>query len=285
MKKILVVGSINVDLTTVTKTIPKKGETVIGESFAILPGGKGANQAVAASRLGANVSFYGNIGNDDFGNYLLNNFKKNNIDTKFIKKVDLNTGVANIIVHEGDNQIIVNRGANEAFRSSDFDKSILDNFDIISLQNEIDVNFTHFIIEEAFKKNKIIVFNPAPYNNDLSIELIDKATYIILNEIEANMMLGKDFKTKLKDYANKVIITLGGDGVIYFNGSEYVQVVSNNVPVIDTTGAGDTFCGAFISALSEGYSINSSITKANTAASYSIQKLGAQSAMPWKGEI
>lgn len=283
--KILVIGSINVDLTTITKVLPNQGETVIGESFHILPGGKGANQAVAAARLGADVSFYGKVGDDHFAEYSLLNFKQCGIDTALIEKVDESTGVANIIVYENDNRITINQGANAKFSIDAFDTNILDAFDIVLLQYEIDIDFTHFIIQEAHKRNKIVVLNPAPYNEKFSLEILEQVDYLIANQIEAESMFNQDYQKSIKKYPKKVIVTLGKDGVIYYDGKEMIQIIAEKVPVVDTTGAGDTFCGAFVSALASDMTLHQAVMKAVVAGTYSVQKLGAQSAMPWKGEI
>lgn len=283
--KILVIGSINVDLTTVTNVMPKQGETVIGQNFQVLPGGKGANQAVAAARLGADVSFYGKVGDDQFAEYSLFNFKQCGIDTTNIEKVDAPTGIANIIVYENDNRIIINQGANAMFSIEDFDVDILDGFDIVLMQYEIDIDFTHYIIEQAHKKGKVVVLNPAPYNDKFNLELIDKIDYLIANQIEAESMFKKDYQKLLKTYPNKVLVTLGKDGVIYYDGKEMTQVIAEKVPVVDTTGAGDTFCGAFVASLASGMTLHQAVMKAVVAGTYSVQKLGAQSAMPWKGDI
>lgn len=284
MGKTVVVGSINVDLVFTSEIRPKAGETVMGSTFSTIPGGKGANQAVAASKLGAKSYMVGCIGNDQNGEFSINNLNLMNVDTSCIKKTDnAPTGVANIVVAEHDNSIIVIAGANYEITKDDIDswKDVILSADIVLLQLEIPLDVVEYTAELCRKNNVRVLLNPAPAV-ELPETLIDNVTYITPNEHELNIILGKqnNVDETIKMYPNKIIVTMGSKGVKYFDGCEMKIVSSYNVDVVDTTGAGDTFCGGLAAALVRGDSLEEAIKFANKAAAISITKLGAQSGMP-----
>jgi ribokinase len=284
MGKTVVVGSINVDLVFTSEIRPKAGETVIGSTFSTIPGGKGANQAVAASKLGASSCMVGCIGNDQNGEFSINNLNLMNVDTSCIKKTDnAPTGVANIVVAEHDNSIIVIAGANYEITKEDIDKckDVILSADIVLLQLEIPLDVVEYTADMCRKNNVRVLLNPAPAV-ELPKTLIENATYITPNEHELNIILGKqnNVDETIKMYPNKIIVTMGSRGVKYFDGSEMKIVPSYNVEVVDTTGAGDTFCGGLAAALVRGDNLEDAIKFANKAAAISITKLGAQSGMP-----
>lgn len=284
MGKTVVVGSINVDLVFTSEIRPKAGETVMGSTFSTIPGGKGANQAVAASKLGASSCMVGCIGNDQNGEFSINNLNLMNVDTSCIKKTDnAPTGVANIVVAEHDNSIIVIAGANYEITKEDIDKckDVILSADIVLLQLEIPLDVVEYTADMCRKNNVRVLLNPAPAV-ELPKTLIENATYITPNEHELNIILGKqnNVDETIKMYPNKIIVTMGSRGVKYFDGSEMKIVPSYNVEVVDTTGAGDTFCGGLAAALVRGDSLEDAIKFANKAAAISITKLGAQSGMP-----
>ncbi len=284
MGKTVVVGSINVDLVFTSEIRPKAGETVMGSTFSTIPGGKGANQAVAASKLGASSCMVGCIGNDQNGEFSINNLNLMNVDTSCIKKTDnAPTGVANIVVAENDNSIIVIAGANYEITKEDIDncKDVILSADIVLLQLEIPLDVVEYTANLCRKNNVKVLLNPAPAV-ELPKTLIENATYITPNEHELNIILGKqnNVDETIKMYPNKIIVTMGSKGVKYFDGREMKIVSSYNVEVVDTTGAGDTFCGGLAAALVRGESLEESIKFANKAAAISITKLGAQSGMP-----
>lgn len=289
MGKVVVVGSINVDMVFTSKIRPKAGETVLGDAFYINPGGKGANQAVAAAKLGAESVMVGCIGNDQNGDFAINNFKKQHVNTEFVDVIDgALTGVANIIVAENDNSIIVISGANNEVNELMIDKykDVILSADIVLMQLEIPLKTVEYTLELCKKNNVRVMLNPAPAV-ELSKAMIENATYITPNEHELKIILGKNCNTEeeIKKYPNKLIVTLGSKGVKYFDGKEIRLIPSYKVEVVDTTGAGDTFCGALAAALVEGKKLDKSIEFANKAASYSITKLGAQSGMPTLNQI
>ncbi|MGD9568834.1 MAG: ribokinase [Sedimentibacter sp.] len=289
MGKVVVVGSINVDMVFTSDTRPKAGETVLGNTFSLIPGGKGANQAVAAAKLGAESVMIGCVGLDTNGDFAIANFKRVNVDTGCIDVVpDVPTGVANIIVAENDNSIIVIPGANYKV-----DKYIIDKYkevilsaDMVLLQLEIPLETVEYALELCKKNHVKVMLNPAPAV-ELSDYMIENASYITPNEHELKIILGKDCNAEeaIKKYPNKLIVTLGSKGVKYYDGNEIKMIPSYKAEVVDTTGAGDTFCGALAASLVKGFSLHESIKFANKAAAYAITKLGAQSGMPTLEQI
>lgn len=284
MGKVVVVGSINVDMVFTSEKRPKAGETVLGNSFSLIPGGKGANQAVAAGKLGAESVMIGCVGSDSNGEFSIDNLKSVNVGTDCIDIVNgVPTGVANIIVAENDNSIIVIPGANyEANRDViDKYKEVILSADMVLMQLEIPLETVEYVLELCKKNNVKVLLNPAPAV-ELSQSAIESASYITPNEHELKIILGKncDTEEEMKKYPNKLIVTLGSKGVKYFDGNEMKLIPSNKVEVVDTTGAGDTFCGALAAALVNGSVLEEAIRFANKAAAYAITKLGAQSGMP-----
>jgi ribokinase len=289
MGKVVVVGSINADMVFTSKTRPGAGETVLGETFTIIPGGKGANQAVAASKLGAQSYMIGCVGNDSNGRFSLNNLKDMGVHTSGITSVDdSSTGVANIIVAEGDNSIIVIPGTNYEItvESIKRHKDIILSADIVLLQLEIPLEVVEYTAQFCRDNDIKVLLNPAPAVK-LNKTLIENSTYITPNEHELKIILGKHLDTDdiIKEYPNKMIVTMGSKGVRYHNGTEIISVPSYDVPVVDTTGAGDTFCGAFAASVVKGNRLENSIQFAIKAASLSITKFGAQSGMPTLNEM
>lgn len=281
--KIIVIGSINIDFVIDTIDMPANGETVFAKSYDLLPGGKGANQAVAAARLGGDVSFYGKIGSDRLSDVALLNFKSSGIDTMYLKKVDGNTGCATILLNDNDNRILNVPGVNNTFTKDEINEELISKFDIILVQNEINYDVVEHIIEIGYKLGKIIIYNPAPFIKKINLELLKKITYITPNEIEAELLFGKDYKKLMIDFPEKIIVTLGSEGVQFYKDGKYSQILPSKVDVVDTTGAGDTFNGALATYLSLGNDLPNAIMKAVVAATESVKGFGAQDAMPWKG--
>lgn len=289
MGKVVVVGSINVDMVFTSNVRPKAGETVLGSTFSIIPGGKGANQAVAAGKLQAESCIIGCVGEDSNGEFSVKNLQRMNVDTNCIEIIkDVPTGVANIVVAEHDNSIIVIAGANYEVTRKTIDKfkDVILSADIVLLQLEIPLDTVEYTAELCSKNKVKVLLNPAPAV-ELPSSLINNVSYITPNEHELNIILGKqnDTDETLKKYPNKLIVTMGSKGVKYYDGSDMKIVPSYDVEVVDTTGAGDTFCGSLAAALVRGDSLEESIKFANKAASISITKLGAQSGMPTLEEI
>lgn len=282
---ICIIGSINMDLSISTKEMPMQGETIIGGEFATYPGGKGANQAVAAARLGANVNMIGAVGNDPFGNTLKKHLETEGISLEGIQMIpDVSTGVANIILTENNNRIIVASGANR-FVSKKLVKeyqSLIEQSDLLLLQLEVPIETVLYAIELAHYCDIPVIVNPAPYQ-DLPLELLEKVTYLTPNEIEMESM-------KLQDnfdlsYITKVITTCGDEGVQFYEEGKEKSLFSHSVEVVDTTGAGDTFNGALAVKIGSGAKITEAIKYANAAAALSVTKIGAQGGMPTKKEV
>lgn len=278
--KITVIGSINMDLVTVSGKMPAQGETISGEHFETLPGGKGANQAVAAARLGADVNFIGKVGNDAFGALLLKNFEDQNVSTECILKADVSSGLANIIVSDKDNRIVIIAGANGKVDNKYVDgfQEVIKSSDYVLIQFEIPKPTIEHIIDTCHHLGVPIIINPAPAMQ-LDDKYWDKAAYITPNENEAEKLFAGSENT-LPKFHEKLIITNGSKGASYFKDERMITVPAEKAEVIDTTGAGDTFNGALTVALSTGKEIEEAIAYANKAASLSVQKLGAQSGMP-----
>jgi len=288
MAKVTVIGSSSMDLVVTSSIRPGAGETVLGESFKTVPGGKGANQAVAAARLGADVSMIGCVGEDHYGKAILENFKSNGVSVKNVKPVtDLDSGTAHIILAEGDNSIVVVKGANDYITPDYVEKAKekIKEADIVLIQQEIPEETVEYVAQLCQELKVPLLLNPAPAR-PLKAEVIEQVSYITPNEHEAELLFeGKEKEEVLKQYPNKLFITEGKQGVRYFNGEKEVLVPSYQVETIDTTGAGDTFNAALAVALAEGMGFEKGIQFANRAASLSVTKFGAQGGMPTRKEV
>ncbi|WP_375090794.1 ribokinase [Peribacillus sp. RS7] len=288
MIRITVVGSSSMDLVVTSAKRPIAGETVLGESFITVPGGKGANQAVAAARLGAEVSMVGCVGDDVYGEIILENLKKNHINTEYVEPVTgAASGTAHITLSEGDNSIIVVKGANDFITPEYVQKAkkVIEESDIVMVQQEIPEETVEFLAELCNTLQKKLLLNPAPARK-LSEAVIQQASFLTPNEHEFEILFnGRDRTKVLTEYPNKLFITEGKNGVRYFDGHEEKVVPSFVVEAVDTTGAGDTFNAAFAVAVAEGKSFDECLLFANRAASISVTKLGAQGGMPQRKEV
>ena len=288
--KISVVGSINMDMDIISERIPLKGETIKGTEIKYIPGGKGANQAVAMARLGADVSFYGCLGDDNHGLILLDNFKREGINTDYIKIIEnKSSGLAIITIAENDNTIVVIPGTN-GYVNKDYINEIKDSIlksDLVVLQNEIPEETILYVIDLCYENNVDILLNPAPALK-IDEDRIKKIKYLTPNEHEAKIIFGDDLSTEemVLKYPGKVIITLGSKGVAFAEKDNSVKIIpTRKANVVDTTGAGDTLNGAFAVKVVEGNSVEDSLKFANIAASLSTEKLGAQTGMPTLKEV
>jgi len=288
--KLAVVGSINVDMTVVAERIPKKGETVPGSAISYIPGGKGANQAVAMAKLGAEVEIFGCIGDDSHGQKMLENLNRVGVVTDHIKILkDVPTGIAMITVGDNDNTIVVVPGANGKVDREYVDsiKEVLEMYDMVVLQHEIPLDTVHYLIDFCAEKKIPVVLNPAPAAK-VPMEIIDKVSYLTPNEHEAVLIFGNSLNTEelLRKYPEKLIITQGSRGVsTCLKSGEILTVPARPAKVVDTTGAGDTLNGAFSVQIAAGAKMGAALAYANTAASLSTEKFGAQSGMPTAKEV
>lgn len=282
--KISVVGSINMDMTVTAERIPLKGETLIGQDVHYIPGGKGANQAVAMARLGADVEMFGCVGDDSNGETLIQNLKSQGVKTDNIKVMENTpTGIALITVGDNDNTIVVVAGANGKVDCAYVDSIAeeLKKSDIVVLQHEIPIETVEYIVDFCSKNNIKVVLNPAPAC-PLKQETIDKITYLTPNEHEAVILFGEGSTDEfLKKYPEKLLITQGSRGVsTCLKSGEVLLVPARPAKVVDTTGAGDTLNGAFSVKIAQGADIAEALRFANVAASLSTEKFGAQGGMP-----
>lgn len=283
MSKIMVIGSISTDFVVLTDRRPQVGETVTGNDFQTTFGGKGANQAVAGARLGGDVSMVGTVGTDVFGSQLIQNLADNGIVTDNVERVtEKPSGSAHITIADGDNSIVYIPGANNEMTVARIEqlKETLLTAAIVIVQNELPQAVIDEIITFCFENDIKTIYNPAPARV-VAAEILEKATYFTPNESEFHQLFPDLTITEgLEKYPNQLILTMGSKGVYFNDGEKEVQIPSYKVVPVDTTGAGDTFNGAFAVALSKGMSVQSSIQFGNLAASLSIQKMGAQGGMP-----
>lgn len=282
--KVCVIGSINMDLTVETDKVPAKGETVLGKNFAEYPGGKGANQAVAAARLGADVHMIGAVGADTFGETLLSHLQREKVNISGIEKLEgTSSGIANIIVSDNDNRIIVAPGANAFVTPQVVEKYkqwIIDS-DVIVMQLEIPIETVIYALNIAAENNIPAIVNPAPFQQ-LPEVIYEKSAYLTPNEIE---LKGIEKDVDITSIKEKLIITRGDEGVEYFSGDTKRKVRALSVEVKDTTGAGDTFNGALAMKIAGGAPLEEAILFANAAAAISVTKVGAQGGMPDRKEV
>lgn len=297
MNRILVIGSLNMDLVITAPRKPEMGETITGSGFMTTPGGKGANQAVAAARLGGNVSMIGCVGKDAHGSMLTDNLKKNCVDVSRIVQVEnAPTGVAVITIVEGDNYIILDSGANALITPQHIIEAedIIKSSDIVVLQLEIPMETVLTAVKIAKKCGTKVLLNPAPARV-LSDELLSMVDIITPNQKECSHITGINTDTSegvsrgieflISKGVKQVVVTMGGDGVMYNSGSRIIQKGVHKVKVVDTTAAGDSFSGALAVALSNGKSIDSAIDFANIVGTITVTRKGAQSSLPTIDEV
>lgn len=298
MKKILVVGSSNIDIVVGTKSLPAPGETVHGLSVDKKPGGKGANQAVAAGKLGGDVTFLSAIGNEDDSSILLNMFELSGLHVDHLLRTTTQTGTAYILVDEnGRNSIVAVPGANNECTTEYLEscKEVFDEADIILLSLEIPQESVEYSIRLGAEKGKSIILNPAPAPESFNESLYSCIDYITPNETELGKMSGmtvssdeeivKAATTLLEKGVRNVLVTLGGRGAMLVNSSGHKVFTPPDITVVDTTAAGDTFNGAVCVYLAEGRSIEDAITFANNASTISVSRKGAQTSIPFRKEV
>lgn len=289
---ISVFGSINMDLIATTERLPKPGETVHGDSFTTAPGGKGANQALAATRAGAAVKMAGAVGQDNFAIPALELLKSAGTNLDFVKNVSGPTGTALILVGgDAENMIAVIAGANGKVTISDVDPLLnsMTKGDSILLQMEIGIDAVKAALEGAQANGIRSVFNIAPMSDNV-IDIAPLADIIVANETEFDLLIGQDTLSAeerlvaMQDYHQKtgrtIVITLGSDGVIAIDQGQKYSANGLTIKPVDTVGAGDTFCGYFTQGLDAGLDFGAALERAATAGSLACLKAGAQPAIP-----
>lgn len=298
-KRILNIGSLNMDMVIGMQCMPLIGETILGNSLTYIPGGKGANQACASSKLGGEVIMLGCVGEDSMGNSLLDSLKQCGADVTYIRTIkDVPTGMASIYVDgNGDNSIVVVSGANaccnvEYLKEHD---ALFRDAEYIMLQMEIPYDAVFYAIERASELKKTVILNPAPAPDTLPDGIWDKVDYITPNETELLKLSGlKEMSEEaieegavrlLKKGVKHVLVTLGDRGVLYKDAEESWICPTRTVTAVDTTAAGDCFNGAFVTALAEGIPVRQAARFANMAASIAVTRKGAQKSIPLREEV
>lgn len=278
--KIAVVGSINIDMVYHLKEHLKIGETVFVDGYQVLDGGKGANQAVMLAALNDEVVMLGCVGDDAFGRRAISNLHEKNVCTEYIQIKKGYTGLAIIQVVNGDNSIVVVPGENLHLEKKEIDDFLNKNSDIEILVCQLEINFDaiEYLINECSKRNIKVVLNPAPALK-LNQGLIDKVSYLIPNETEFSVIFpSRDMYDAVEFYKGKLVVTLGSQGVLFYNGEKAEIVPAEKINVVDTTGAGDSFVAGFTTGIIRKYSLKEAVQLGIKVASITCQVLGAQSA-------
>ena len=301
MKTICVFGVFVADLCFISNTIPEKGQTILGSKYIVGPGGKGSNQAIAAARLGGRVNFITKIGKDQNADMALSLYREVGMDiSSIIKDANYSTGVAGIMINEktGDNAINIVPGAAATLKNEDIDNNLnyIEKSEIFLTQLETPYEVTSYALKKAKELKLITIFNPAPASeiNESDFKLID---YFTPNETEASFYLNKNVESKteieiaakkfLEKGVKNILITLGSRGVYFANSTEsyFIDAFNLKDKVIDTTGAGDAFNGAFAYALSNNRTNKDALEFANKVAGISTTRAGAANAMPGLEEV
>ncbi|HOJ09394.1 MAG TPA: ribokinase [Clostridiales bacterium] len=299
MKKILVVGSLNIDFVINVDEMPKTGETVLGNNLEFIPGGKGANQAYAAGKLGASIAMIGAVGRDIYGTILVDNLTSVGVDTTAIARLDnQKTGSAFIVVNkQGHNRIIVISGANKCISIDIINRHInmIQESDIIIMQLEIPMDVVIYVAKIAKQMGKLVILDPAPAPEFLPDELIQNVDILKPNETELARLTGCSIYTieDIVSGANKlvnrgvptVIVTLGERGAVMVNRDGWVHKTVSSVKAVDTTAAGDGFIAALALGLTREMSIDEAIDFGNSVSTLVVTRKGAQTSIPTMDEV
>ena len=285
MKKVFVIGSINTDFNIRAPHMPDKGETLVGSGFFTAHGGKGANQAVAAARLGGNVVMCGCVGDDTFGRESIEALLSDGINVDNIRTVPgVPTGNAVIILSEGDNRIIIDKGANAEINESDVDKTLnaAEAGDILLVQLEAPVDVVGYAMKKGGEKGMTVILNPAPANKEIA-KYLSLCDIVIPNETETELLGGED--AIVSAIRGTLIITLGGDGYAIVKDGENKKYPCIKIDPVDTTAAGDTFCGGLAAKLARGEKLEDAARFSSLAASIACTRIGAQPSVPTEEEV
>ncbi|HOK62705.1 MAG TPA: ribokinase [Soehngenia sp.] len=297
MGKIVVIGSINLDLVVEVDEIPKIGETVMGNSLSQIPGGKGANQAVAMAKLGCDVDFLGKVGNDNFSSLVLESMRKSGVNTRNIETEDTSTGIAIINVDKkANNNIIVIPGANGKVDETYLleHEEIIKNAEVVVFQLEIPIDTVKFGLKLAKRHDKLTILNPAPAY-ELDDEIIENVDIIIPNEHELSRLTHMEIndendltnasKALIERKIKKIIVTLGEKGALYVDKNTTKLYPSYKVKAVDSTAAGDAFIGGFVGNYIQTKDIDKAIDMGQRTAAIAIQRFGAQTSLPTLEEV
>lgn len=299
MKRILVAGSSNIDMVVHVQHLPGEGETVAGSSLERLCGGKGANQAYACGMLGANTVFLSVVGGDGTGELIVDNMRRAGVDCSRMRvEPSASTGTAFICVNDrGNNSIVVTQGANGLCDRAFFERNLdaLDECDVLLIQLETPAEGVWYLVEQAHSRGKTVVLNPAPAPDAIPEQVYPMLDWITPNEtelahltgmpVEQNEDVRRAAETLLKKGVGGVLVTLGGKGALLMTKDEALCCAPPDVPVRDTTAAGDTFNAAFLTALCEGACYERAMHFANAASSLTVSRAGAQASIPARAEV
>jgi ribokinase len=292
---IVVIGSINLDLIATVERLPRPGETVPGESFATAPGGKGANQALAARRAGAAVKMVGAVGNDAFAGEALALLRDGRVDLSKVRTTETATGIASILVGaDGENIIAVVPGGNGEVNEDDVAASGITAGDYVLLQHEIPLGTVEAALKAARQAGAISLLNTAPFRKEAA-GFLGEADYVIANETEFDLYaealgLGRvDREARMRDFAERtgrtVVVTLGAEGVVAATPTDFLRAEGLSIDPVDTVGAGDTFCGYLAASLASGLNLADALRRAAVAGSLACLKPGAQPAIPFAEDV
>ena len=292
---IYVVGSLNMDLVIHAPRIPEGGETISGSHFMMNPGGKGANQAVAAAKLGAKAFMVGCVGKA-FGEDLIHSLTEYGVSSAYVRTEEVSSGIAVIVIAEGDNRIILDAGANARPDTALVDKALMNARpgDYLLVQLEIPIPVVEYALTAAKKKGMITVLNPAPAA-ELLPGILENCDYFMPNQSEAEFytcIFPKDEESAKKCAAalagkgvKNVVITMGAEGSAYVGESGYCRAECRKAAAVDTTAAGDTYVGGFAVGLSEGMSVQEAMDFASCASAITVTRRGAQQSIPTRAEV
>ena len=293
---IVVIGSINLDLIATVSRLPKPGETVPGDGFVTAPGGKGANQALAARRAGQDVRMVGAVGKDAFADQALTLLREGGVDLTKVREAGTATGIAVILVDavDGENVISIIAGGNGEVAAQDVSGAALSAGDHVLLQLEIPMDAVSASIKAAREAGAVSILNTAPFRAEAA-PLLAKADYVVANETEFDLyadalsLAGADRSEKMRDFSEKtkrtIVVTLGAEGVAAATPEGFFKAQGLIIRPVDTVGAGDTFCGYFGASLADGASLEDALRHAAVAGSLACLKAGAQPSIPHKDEV
>lgn len=297
MSKVVVLGSINVDFTTQVNVFPKAGETVRGEHFKVTAGGKGANQAVACAKMGAEVAMIGKVGEDSYSSFLIDQLKDAGVNTKHVLKEGISGRTFINVDANGENTITYVPGANEMLTENEIEAmdELLDEAAFLVLQQEISPDMLKFVLKKVRSKKCQVLLNAAP-SQAMEEDYLSFVDTLVVNEVELAYLLNqavsentheinKELDVLLAKGVQKIIVTLGSKGSLFKNRDHFFETPAYKVKAIDTTGAGDTFIGAYVSCKAQGKTDREAINFATAASACTVTKAGAQDAIPTEARV
>src|SRR5699024_9261144 len=297
MSKVVVLGSINVDFTTQVNAFPKAGETVRGEHFKVTAGGKGANQAVACAKMGTEVAMIGKVGEDDYGTFLMDQLKNVGVDTSHVLKQGISGRTFINVDATGENTITYVPGANEMLTENEIEAmdELLDEAAFLVLQQEISPDMLKFVLKKVRSKKCQVLLNAAP-SQAMEEDYLSFVDTLVVNEVELAYLLNqavsentheinKELDVLLAKGVQKIIVTLGSKGSLFKNRDHFFETPAYKVKAIDTTGAGDTFIGAYVSCKAQGKTDREAINFATAASACTVTKAGAQDAITTEARV